>query len=226
MSGSCFGRGDSVCSNRVRVRRDILENELLAGLQTMVLREDVVNYILDQFEDKLARELENIGGEMDGMKRRKEELQAEVQRLATGLATGAHSPAVMVEITKREQEMSAISDRLLSNKPESIRSKIATLRETALNRIRDLRQYLNADPATARAYLTKHVEKIVMDPDGGMYVASGSWNLLGDLYAGMVPGGRVELPTPAFSGPRSTGELPRHRGSQGFYGRVAGVSMF
>src|ERR1700756_3353953 len=33
-----------------------------------------------------------------------------------------------------------------------------------------------------------------------------------------VPGGRVELPTPAFSGPRSTGELPRHRGSQRFYG--------
>ena len=27
----------------------------------------------------------------------------------------------------------------------------------------------------------------------------------------VVPGGRVELPTPAFSGPRSTGELPRHR---------------
>ena len=26
----------------------------------------------------------------------------------------------------------------------------------------------------------------------------------------VVPGGRVELPTPAFSGPRSTGELPRH----------------
>src|SRR5580704_9082614 len=30
----------------------------------------------------------------------------------------------------------------------------------------------------------------------------------------MVPGGRVELPTPAFSGPRSTGELPRHRGDK------------
>ena len=30
----------------------------------------------------------------------------------------------------------------------------------------------------------------------------------------MVPGGRVELPTPAFSGPRSTGELPRHKGRQ------------
>ena len=41
----------------------------------------------------------------------------------------------------------------------------------------------------------------------------------------VVPGGRVELPTPAFSGPRSTGELPRHRGSKRFYGRNAGVSI-
>ena len=34
------------------------------------------------------------------------------------------------------------------------------------------------------------------------------------LAEAMVPGGRVELPTPAFSGPRSTGELPRHRSSE------------
>ena len=33
----------------------------------------------------------------------------------------------------------------------------------------------------------------------------------------MVPGGRVELPTPAFSGPRSTGELPRHGADKRFY---------
>src|ERR1017187_2164757 len=41
----------------------------------------------------------------------------------------------------------------------------------------------------------------------------------------MVPGGRVELPTPAFSGPRSTGELPRHRGSERFYGGGDGGSI-
>src|SRR5579862_8806494 len=39
----------------------------------------------------------------------------------------------------------------------------------------------------------------------------------------MVPRGRVELPTPAFSGPRSTGELPRHRHNQGFYGKRAAL---
>ncbi len=42
-----FHRGDSVCSNRVR--RDILEAKILAGLQDKVLREDVVNYALDRF---------------------------------------------------------------------------------------------------------------------------------------------------------------------------------
>lgn len=36
-------------------------------------------------------------------------------------------------------------------------------------------------------------------------------SLRGEHTEEMVPGGRVELPTPAFSGPRSTGELPRHR---------------
>jgi hypothetical protein len=34
------------------------------------------------------------------------------------------------------------------------------------------------------------------------------------LDESVVPGGRVELPTPAFSGPRSTGELPRQFGRQ------------
>ena len=37
----------------------------------------------------------------------------------------------------------------------------------------------------------------------------------------MVPRGRVELPTPAFSGPRSTDELPRHRNNPRFYGKAA-----
>jgi hypothetical protein len=60
-----------------------------------------------------------------------------------------------------------------------VRSRIAALKQGALKRIHDLRQCLNSDPVASRAYLTKHVEKITMDQEGGVYVASGSWNLLG-----------------------------------------------
>jgi hypothetical protein len=49
-----------------------------------------------------------------------------------------------------------------------------------------------------------------------------SWKLLGDME--MVPRARIELATPAFSGPRSTSELPRHRYSVQFYGNYAAVT--
>jgi hypothetical protein len=85
----------------------------------------------------------------------------------------------MGEIARREREISGITDRLLSAKPDSIRSKIDSLKATAVSRIRDLRTYLNTDRQMAREYLARHVEAIVMEPDGKAYVASGSWNLLG-----------------------------------------------
>ena len=55
-----FHRGDSVCSNRVRVRRDVLERELLQGLQSKVLREEVIDNVLDQkgfFENPVINEM-------------------------------------------------------------------------------------------------------------------------------------------------------------------------
>ncbi len=174
-----FHRGDSVCPNRVRVRRDILEEKLLAGLQDKVLQEDVVNYTLDRFEEQLEKTLANIGGEMERMQKRKAELEAETARLAAGLASGLYSVTVMAEIARREREIAEIGDRLLSSKPSSVRSRIKALRENALARMRELRTYLSGDPMTARTWLTKHVERIVMKPDGEIYIASGNWNLLG-----------------------------------------------
>jgi hypothetical protein len=64
----------------------------------------------------------------------------------------------------------------------------------------------------ARAEIGKHAQKITLTPEGRTYIASGSWDLLGAgaVAGSMVPGARIELATPAFSGRRSTTELPRH----------------
>jgi site-specific DNA recombinase len=172
-------RGDAVCPNRIRVRRDVLERELLAGLQEKVLSQDVVDYVLEQFEARLIKELENIGSEMDSMKAQKAELEARIQRLVSGLATGIQSPAVMGEIANCERQLAAISDRLLSSTSDSVRTRIKRLREQAMERIRDLREYLNTDTPKARQFLERHIGKIIMEPAGKGYVASGSWDLLG-----------------------------------------------
>ncbi len=176
-----FHRGDSVCTNRTRIQRETLEAQLLANLQNQVLREEVVDYVLDRFEDELVRELENIGGEMERMRARKAELELQVKRLTAGLATGVESPAVMSEIAEREREISGIADRLLSSQSSSVHSRIKALRERARQRITQLREYLNTDTQLARIFLTKHVERIEMEPDGRAYVASGKWNLLGEI---------------------------------------------
>ena len=49
-----------------------------------------------------------------------------------------------------------------------------------MQRIPDLRQYLNTDTPKARAYIARHVEKIVMEPTCPAYVATGTWSLLGE----------------------------------------------
>jgi site-specific DNA recombinase len=174
-----FHRGDSVCSNRVRIRRDVLERELLAGIQQKVLREDVIEYTLARFEETLSRELRTIGGDMDRMRKRKADLESEIERLAAGLASGIYSVSVMAEIARREREVREIGDRLLSSEPDSVRIRIEKLRENVLAQMHEVREYLSADPQTARTWLTKHVDRIVMEPNGGIYIASGNWNLLG-----------------------------------------------
>jgi hypothetical protein len=69
-------------------------------------------------------------------------------------------------------------------------------------------------PSTSRRSLCSQMAVCISLREVGTYLGQ---------YAGMVPRGRVELPTPAFSGPRSTGELPRHRYNQRFYGKPAGA---
>jgi len=51
----------------------------------------------------------------------------------------------MGEIANCERQLAAISDRLLPSTSDSVRARIKRLREQAMDRIRDLREYLNTD---------------------------------------------------------------------------------
>ena len=99
-----------------------------------------------------------------------------------------------------------------TRRPRAARRTIATTEYTAICREPLEEPAIDADrrPRLVRAEIAKHVEKIILTPEGRTYVASGTWDLLGSEAVTMVPGARIELATPAFSGRRSTSELPRH----------------
>jgi hypothetical protein len=65
------------------------------------------------------------------------------------------------------------------------------------------------EPRLAREGIAKHLQKISLQPMHRTCVASGNCHSLGNVANCVVPGARIELATPAFSGRRSTTELPR-----------------
>ena len=168
-----------VCSNSLSIRRDVLEGTLLEKLQATVLTPEVVEYTLDRFEKELVKAFDSLGENLGQMRRRKAKLEEEIRNLARAIAEGHYSPSFMGEIADREREISEITDRLLEANPDSVKSRLKDIRSFAISRISDLRGLLNSDALRARAELSKHIQAIKLFPNGRMYVASGSWDLLG-----------------------------------------------
>lgn len=172
-------RGASVCKNSVRVFRRALEERLLSGLQEQVMRPEAVEYVLDNFEGQLVKALDNLGGELDCMHRRKQELEREVNNLAQVVAQGDFSPALRAALVDREREIGDITAKLLEARPDSLRVKLRNIRSFVMLHMRDIRAIVNSDVAQTRAIFAKHIDKITMTPAGEHYVASGTWNFMG-----------------------------------------------
>ena len=64
-------------------------------------------------------------------------------------------------------------------KPEGVTLRMQEIRRFVEADLCDLRKFLNREPRLARAVFAKHIQKIVLTPQGGSYVAAGNWNLLG-----------------------------------------------
>src|SRR5258706_40505 len=187
-----WNRGETVCGNAVRIRRDELEATLLAGLQGQVPREDVIDYVLQKFETGLLKEMGKMSRELDQMQQRKEQLEKELGNLVTALAAGQSSPTIMGAITDREREISTITNRTVSSNQDSIKARIDKMRVAARAKLKEIRQLLGQDATVARAALLKHVEKITLDASGKAVVASGNWKLLGEGTQGWCRGPGID----------------------------------
>jgi site-specific DNA recombinase len=176
---SNWNRG--VCNNTARIRRDDLESAMLSQLQEKILRPEVVDYVLAEYESALFKELGNMASEMGRMQSRKRELEGELANLTRALASGQLSPTIMAAIADREREVSEITERVVSSSEDSIKTRIAAMRTTAKSKLKDLRSLLGGDVTVARTALLNHVDRIQMRADGKVYVAKGNWNFFGQL---------------------------------------------
>ena len=112
-----------------------------------------------------------------------------------------------------EGQVAAIRERLKTSDAVTVKLQMRDTRRFVETRLQNLSGLWEGEPRIAREEITKHLQKITPKPMLRSYVATGTWNWLGvpgPEATMVVPGARIELATPAFSGRRSTTELPRH----------------
>jgi site-specific DNA recombinase len=220
-------RGNSVCKNNLLIRRQDLERQLLAGLEERVLHPDVVAYTLKRFEEELAKALAARNQGDADLRRQVSELERGIANQLRGLSDG-YSVSITAEITKLENQLASVQARLKTSDPQTVKLQMRDARRFVESRVEDLGALWDGEPRIAREEIAKHVGKITLKPMLRTYIATGVWDWLGVLgtaAATMVPGARIELATPAFSGRRSTTELPRHLLSRNCMGCDAIVSI-
>jgi site-specific DNA recombinase len=199
------------CENSLYIRRDELEELLLGKLQSEILRPEVMEYAIEQFRKQLDEALGSVADALAEMRQRKTRLETQVRRLVSAVAESGHSKAMLEELARKEGELQAITDQLLSASPESIESRIEEIRKFVVDGLANLRQTLSKDTALARTEVLKHTGEIRMTPQanakGRFYTAEGNWDLLGsdsgldrgrqlsDWRPRMVAGVRFELTT-------------------------------
>ena len=172
-----YHRGRGQCSNNLLIARRVLEEKLLGGLQAQVLHPDVVAYALKRFEEKLRQAVKRPACEISEFRRREADLERKVANLTRSLADG-YSPSIRADLAVIEGRLGDVREQLARASGSAATVQIRNTRRFVEERLANLRSILNAESVTVRAELAKHVEKITLTPEGRIYVASGSWNLL------------------------------------------------
>jgi len=143
----------------------------------------VIDYAIAEFGRQLRVALSSVSADVASLRRRREQLEAEIGRFNQAVARGGPLDSLVQEIAKREMELKSITNRLLSMNANSIDSRLEEIRQFVVAGISDLRSLLNRDAALAKAELHSHLSEIRMTPTEGKrdwyYVAEGAWNLLG-----------------------------------------------
>jgi site-specific DNA recombinase len=169
------------CANASRIPSDVLERELLQTIQSEVLSDVAIDYVLSKLETEIEKSLTDFEGELDSMRRRKAVLESELENLGQAFATGFDSPTIRAEITKREKEIAGLVEKTAGRKKGSVRSQARDLRRFVTESLRDVRKLLAGNSNNLKMELAKYVDAITIGPEENRKINyRGGWKLIGN----------------------------------------------
>jgi hypothetical protein len=152
-SGYVNGR---ICTNNVRVRRDVLESRLTESIQRDLLRDEVV----DEFRSRLGRALR----QRDPAAGKRQQLVREVQNIVEPIGKGLLSPALSARLQAAERELEAMPAAGNVIDVKQFLQLVGPAVETHRQRIMHLPETIKPAPEVARKVFRDGVGPIVVEP--------------------------------------------------------------
>lgn len=185
------------CDNNLTIRRDRLEDQLLAVIEQRVLKPEIIDYVIRRCGEEVRRrfkEMERDGKfvTVDRLKRQRDDLQSQAKRLTDAIAFGGNMPSLMAKLGEVEIEMKRVADAIAAYRPPKLKITAERVREHALKAMMDLRTTIEGgEVEMARNALRKHIGRLVLTPttmqDGRkLFRVTGNVNLLPDAESGML----------------------------------------
>jgi site-specific DNA recombinase len=211
-----------VCGNKLMIRQDRLEVQLLSAIEERILNPAVLNQVIARCEVEVRNRLAAM--ERDGSVATLESLQRDLDdkkrrqaRMITAIETAGDINALIERLRNLESEIIAIKAAIANFRPISLETAARGIREYVTTALLGFRESLatatDADVTRAKAALGRHVGKLVLTPlvrDGRpVYSVTGNVNVpeggnFEKCRMQLVARDGIEPPTPAFSGLRST----------------------
>ena len=196
-----------VCENDWTIRRDRLEEQLLAEIERRVFQPEIIDYTVKRCHEELQRrvkELERQGAmsSIDDLRRQRDDLRVQAARLAEAIGMGGDMKSLIERLRTVEAEAMRLDQAIATHGPRKVNITSEKIREQVLKAMTQLRATLDEGEVTvARNALLKHVGRLVLTPtikdDHKFFRVSGNVSLIPDEpESGMLLVARDGIGTP------------------------------
>ena len=196
-------RGDSVCKNRVRRPVIAVDDAVVSWIKQHILTEELVAETLKEVRRRLGERSKSAHTEVPALEAELKKVNAEIGRLANGLALGDEKPhAVIKLLAEKERHALQLKNRIEAHQaaPAAVKLELDTLEAEARQRIEQFSKLLSRNPVEARkamdALLAGPLVFTPVDrPDGKRYSIEGTV-AIGNLFVTELEPGFKLLATP------------------------------
>jgi len=208
---------NGACENKLMIRQDRLEEQLLAAIEQRILQQGAIESAITRCAEELRRrvsEMERHGEilTVDSLKKNLEDRKRRQGKVIEAIETAGSIGSLAGRLRELEQEIEEIQEAISASRPINVDTSVAHLRSLVTQTVSTLMESLanrgEGDMVRAKKALSEHIGRLVLTPaarDGRpVYQVSGGLTLAPPdgqkCRMQLVARDGIEPPTPAFSG--------------------------